>query len=386
MDEGLPIIVIYEVGILVLAASLSSEFFKRIRLPGLIGPILVGLIIGGPGGLGLVTSLAIVEILGILGSVLILFMVGLEFEATAFWGAGKTAFLVTTGGVTVSLILGYLIGYALGWPPILAFLLGVVIAPSGTSVVASTLELEGQVESKIGETLLTACVVDDVEAILLLNIALAMLSERTMLILDGMRVVILAVLFILAPLYVGGRLLPLIISRFERIFSDEVLFTIFLGAGLVFAFAATQIGLAAITGAFLMGAMIPYAKVGEKISHHLFFMKEVFAAIFFVSIGLSINPFDIIRLFPIALIVCATGVVARLLGGFLAGMATRFDKKQLATMIIGLAIRAETSLIIAREAAATGLVGTDFLPIATAMVVLSLVLITPIYSRMIRNL
>ena len=386
MTDSSAVTVIYEVGILIIAASLASELFKRIHLPGLIGPVLVGLLIGGPGGLGLVTNLTVIELLGVLGAVLILFTVGLEFEASAFWRAGRAAFLLTTGGVAVSLGVGYLTGYLLGWSHPAAFLLGVVMAPSGTSVVASILNAEGRADSRAGQTLLTAVIVDDVEGVLLLSVALAMISGRTLSICEGTRVAVVAVFFILASIYVGGRLFPLVISRFARALSDEVLFAILLGVGLVFAFAATQIGLAAITGAFIVGAVVPYSKFGEKMIHRSFFMKEIFAAVFFASIGLAINPFDIIRYLPVAVVVCGTAIAARLTGGLVGGKIAGLGGKQLTASTVGLAIRAEMSLIIAREGAATGMIPNDFLPIAATAVVLSMVLVTPIYSRLVRGM
>ncbi len=370
MTHSSTIAIIYEVGILIIVASLGSELFKRLRLPGLIGSVLVGLVIGGPGGLGLVTNLTVIEILGTLGAVLILFTVGLEFETSAFWRAGKAGFLLTTGGVAFSLCIGYLTGVLLGWSRAEAFLLGVVMAPSGTSVIASILSAESRPESKAAQTLMTAVIIDDVEGVILLTIALAMVSERTMSISEGARIAGIAVIFILASIYVGGRLFPIVISRFARALSDEVLFAIFLGVGLVFAFAATQVGLAAITGAFIVGAIVPYSKLGEKMLHRSLFMKEIFAAVFFASIGLAINPFDIIR------------VMGGLVGGRIGGLGG----KHLTASAIGLAIRAEMSLIIAREGATTGVIGNDFLPIAATAVILSMVLMTPIFSRLVRVL
>ena len=109
------IFILFEVGLLIVVSSLVSGVFKRLRLPGVIGAILVGLFIGGPGGLGLVTDLTVINILAVLGSILILFVTGLEFDAAAFWKVGSKAFLLTTIGVILSVIFGYGIGVALGW-------------------------------------------------------------------------------------------------------------------------------------------------------------------------------------------------------------------------------------------------------------------------------
>jgi len=385
-ENSLPIVVVYEVGLLIVVAALSSEVFKKLHVPSLIGPILVGLIIGGPGGLGLVTNLTVVEILGVLGAVLILFTVGLEFEASAFWKSGKPAFLLTTGGVILSLAVGYAVGWYLGWPPPTAFLLGVVMAPSGTSIVASILNAEGKVDTATGQKLLTACVVDDVEGILLLSIALALVSNVAISAFYISRTVIVATLFIFASIYIGSRVFPYLISKFAYKLSDEVLFAIFLGSGLIFAFVASTVGLAAITGAFLMGAVIPYSKVGEKLAHRLVFMKETFASIFFASIGLTINPFDVVNYLPLAVLVCGTAIGARLIGGYFGARAARLNGRNLATAIFGLAIRGEISLIVAKEASASGMISGDFLPIAATAVILSLLIVAPLYSRLVRRM
>jgi len=313
MVENAPITLLYEIGLLIVVSSFAIEIFKRIKLPGLIGAILVGIFLGGPGGFGFVNDLNLINTLAILGSVLILFATGLEFDAESFWRSGKKAFLLTTVGVISSILTGYLIGLALGWSERAAFLLGVVIAPSGTSVIAQVLNSQAKVQTKYGSTLLTACVVDDVEGVLLISVALGALSKESWQIGDVLWLSFESIVFILLSIYLGSKILPKAIYRFGKTLSEEVLFSILLGFGLILAFAATQVGLAAITGAFIMGAIIPYRKIGEKIGHRLYMMKEVFATIFFTSIGLSINPYDLLNILPISLAILAFALGARLL-------------------------------------------------------------------------
>src|SRR4030067_1119006 len=104
MPEDPTIVILLEVGLLIVASSLGSELFKKFRLPGVIGAIIVGIFIGGPGGLGLVTDLSVINLLAVLGSVLILFTTGLGFDASAFWEVGKKAFLLTTAGVILFVV------------------------------------------------------------------------------------------------------------------------------------------------------------------------------------------------------------------------------------------------------------------------------------------
>ncbi|MEM3046875.1 MAG: cation:proton antiporter, partial [Candidatus Bathyarchaeia archaeon] len=241
-----------------------------------------------------------------------------------------------------------------------------------------------KVETKAGSTLLTACVIDDVEGVLLLTVALGSLTRAAFSPVDLLWVGSLSVLFILAAVYIGGRLFPVLISRFGRALSDEVLFATLLGLGLMLSFAATLVGLAAITGAFIMGAMIPYRKVGEKLAHRLIMMKEVFATIFFTSIGLSIDPYSIPGVLPIALLILGFALAARLAGGIIGGMLGGFHGKTLLAMAVGLAVRAEMSLIIARESVAVGIVGVEFLAVAATVVIGSMIIALPLLSKLSR--
>jgi len=238
------------------------------------------------GGIGLVTDSTVINLLALLGAVLILFMTGLEFDASAFWKVGKKAVLLTSLGVAFSVLFGYIIGIALGWSWQAAILLGAVIAPSGTSVIAAVLSSESVVDTKVGTTLITAAIVDDIEGILILTVTLSVVTLGTFSVTNLFGIGLVATGFILASIYVGSKIFPKMVKKLERYFSDEVLFAILLGFGLILAFVSTQVGLAAVTGAFIMGAIIPFKKIGERLASKLLLMKEIFAALFFTSIGL----------------------------------------------------------------------------------------------------
>jgi monovalent cation:H+ antiporter-2, CPA2 family len=385
MAEDTTIIIIFQIGLLIVASSLGSELFKKLRLPGVIGAILVGLFIGGPGGLGLVTDLTVINLLAVLGSVLILFMTGLEFNASAFWKVGRKAFLLTTIGVIISVLFGFGIGIILGWSWEAAILLGAVLAPSGTSAIAAILSNEGLVDTKTGSTLLTAVIVDDIEGILILSVVLSILTQGTFSATNLLRIGGIATVFILASIYIGSKVLPLAIKRFERFLSDEVFFALLLGFGLILAFISTQVGLAAVTGAFIMGAIIPYNKVGEKLANRLFMMKEIFAAVFFTSIGLVISPMGIFFALPVGLIILGVAIAARFLGGLAGGRLAGFRGKTLLTLTIGLAVRAEMSFIIAFEGVSMGVVDNNFLTLTAIAVIGSMIISLPLFSKLIKS-
>jgi len=379
------IFIIFEVGLLIVLSSLGSEIFKKLRLPGVIGAIVVGLFIGGPGGLGIVTDLTVINILAVLGSILILFVTGLEFDATAFWKVGKKAFFLTTFGVLLSVLFGYGIGILLGWSWQEAILLGAVLSPSGTSVIAAIISSEKVIKTKIGSTLLTAVILDDIEGILILTIVLGVISEGAFSVTNLFRIGVIAFLFIFGSIFIGSKVFPTMLKRFERVLSVEVFFAVLLGLGLILAFISTQVGLAAVTGAFIMGAIIPYEKFGEKLANRLLMMKEIFAAVFFTSIGLVITPAGIFAVLPIGLVILSVALIARFSGGLIGGWVAGFRKKELWAVTIGLAVRAEISFVIAYEGVSRGIVGTDFLTLTAISVIGSMAVVLPLFSKLIKN-
>ena len=118
----------------------------------------------------------------------------------------------------------------------------------------------------------------------------------------------------------------------------------------------------------------------------LFLMKEIFAAIFFTSIGLSINPTNIPSILPMALLITGLAIVARFFGGIVGGGLSEYRGRILFTLAIGLSVKAEMSLIIAREAVVTGIVPNEFLSLVTIIVIGSIIVTMPIFSRMSKHL
>lgn len=379
------VFILFQIGLLIVISTLGSELFKKLRLPGVIGAILVGIFIGGPGGLGLVTDLTVINLLAVLGAVLILFTTGLEFDVSAFWKVGKNAFLLTTVGVILSVLLGYGVGLALGFSWQAAFLLGAILAPSGTSVIAAMLSHEGVVDSKLGSTILTAIILDDIEGVLILTVVLGVITQGTFSATNLLSLGVITTLFILAVIYVGNKILPLLLKRLERFVSDEVLFIILLGSGLMLAFVATQVGLAAVTGAFIMGAIIPYHKIGKKLAEKMSMMKEIFAAIFFTGIGLVISPAGMLTVLPIGLTILGVALFSRFAGGLIGGRLAGFRGRTLWTLSIGLAVRAELSFIIAYEGVAMGIVDTNFLSLTAIAIIGSMIAVLPLFSKLVKS-
>ncbi len=372
---------ILEIGIIILLAGGATVLSKRLRIPSLIGAITIGLFLGGPGGIGLIVNVDLIAVVSLLGAVLLLFMTGLKFDVDSFFKMGKSAFLITTLGVVLSLITGLILGLLLGWSLFVSFLLGVMISPSGTSVIASILDQHRMGVSKEGSLVITAAVIDDVEGILLYSIAAGLIKTSSISWVEITIVTAISVAFVFGSLLLGKKVFTRIVSSLERRLDSDVFFMILLGLGLVMAFVATMIGVAAITGAFLIGALIPTETIGKQLEEKLVLMKDVFVSLFFVSIGLMVNPLDVLIFLPIGLLVLGVAIGARVVGGAIGGKLGGIKSKEAFICVGSLAIRGELSLIIAREAIVSGIAGPEFLVIAFLLIVGSVLLLVPIIFK-----
>ncbi len=385
MIENSDYVLLFDIGLLIVASSISVEIFKKLKLPSVIGAIIVGVFIGGEGGVGLISDFSAINVLATLGLILILFSTGLEFNASSFWRVGKTAFLLTTIGVIFSVLLGYWIGVILGYSWQAALILGAVLAPSGTSVIAALLSNEKIVGTRFGSTLLTAVIIDDIEGILILSIVLSLVSETVFSTATLLRVSLVSSLFIFGTIFLGAKIAPLLIKRMEIALSQEVFLPLLLGLGLIFAYVATQVGLSAVTGAFIMGAIIPYELVGEKLVSRIQMTKDILAGLFFASIGLVINPLVMLFSLPFGLIILFVALIARIVGGLLGGRLAGLRGKELLLSVLGLSIRAEMSFIIAYEGIKMGIVGYDFLTLTAVSIIGSMVVIIPFFTRILKS-
>ncbi len=366
-----------DVGIILLASQLSSELFRRMKLPGLLGAIFAGVLIG-PNVFGVVSNTQIVNTIALSGALLVLFVIGLEFPAESFFRIGKVAFLLTTFGTILSFVVGYSIGQYLGWTQVASVLLGAVLAPSGTSIVAATLQEAGKSASDLGRKLLAASIIDDVEGIILLSIALSITANSGQINPNELtRNAVVAVSFVLVSIFLGAKIFPEILKRVIKVISEPTLFALFLGGGLVLSYTASLLGLSPITGAFLVGAIIPAKKIGERMLDRILLMETVFAAVFFTTIGMSVQPTSVSALLPVLVLAILGSVAARLVGGLSGAFAGGLRGKVALLAAIALISRAEMSLIIAKGGVDQGLASPDLITIAAIVVVVSIGIAAP---------
>lgn len=344
-------VLLFELGAVIVGLALLARLASRIRIPAIPLYLLAGLAFGEGGALPLLTSQEFIEVGAQMGLILLLFMLGLEYSAaelrTALARSAPTAGL----DLTLNFVPGFAAGLLLGWGPIPAAFLGGITYVSSSGIIAKLLYDFRRMGNRETPVILSLLVTEDlVMAVYLPVMAGLLFGGMTA---RGLLTVALAIAGVLAVLWLALRM-EVGISRLIFSRSDEALLLSILGLALVVAALAESIQASAAVGALLAGIVLsgPAAREARGLLAPL---RDLFAALFFVFFGLSIDPSEIPAVLgPVTLLALVTGGTKFLTGWWSAkwtGVGPRGRIRAGSTMIA----RGEFSIAIAAVAAPSAL-------------------------------
>jgi len=366
--------------VVLVAAKLGDELFKRLGQPALVGEILAGVVIG-PSVLGLVEPDETLEVFAELGVVFLLFWVGLETRLSDMRDVGATAARVGALGVVVPFAAGYGAGVALGESGATCVFLGAALVATSVGITSAVLiELEA-LASTAARTILGAAVIDDILAMVLLAVAVGVADQGGVDVTSIGVVIALALGFVVFVTIGGTRL----VARWPDVFhaprfsESPLLPAVILCLGLA-AFAA-QIGLAAIIGAFLAGMVVAETKDRHDFEEEVAPLYAFFPPFFFVFIGLEVD----LGAFADA------GTLGLLLAITLLAFATKFGAAWLAArsmgardavvVALGMVPRGEVGIIVAGIGSTAGVIQPDLFAVIVGMSIATTLLIPPLLRR-----
>ncbi|MBM4319856.1 MAG: potassium transporter KefB, partial [Deltaproteobacteria bacterium] len=347
--------------LLVLAlATAVLLLFHRLRLPPLLGFLLTGILVG-PHGLGLVHTLATVEVVAEAGVVLLLFTIGLEFSFQRLRRIQRTLLTVGTTQVVVTVLAVLAVARASGQPLARSVFLGLLVALSSTVVVLRLLQEKYELDTQHGGIALAVLIFQDLAVVPMLLVT-PLLGGRgdgagaagELLLLLGKAAAIIA-LVVVAARFVVPRLFYLIArTRSSELFSLSILVTCFAVAGLT-----SWLGLSLALGAFLAGLTLSDSEYGHQAFASMVPFRDVFASFFFISIGMLLDPGFVLR-HPLAVLTaCAVVLGIKVL---VAGGAVQLFGHSLRNAVLvgfSLAQIGEFSFILAQEGLAHGLLAAS---------------------------
>jgi len=282
---------IIDLSLILTMAGVITLIFKKLKQPIVLGYILAGLLVGPNFSLfPTITDIKTIEIWAEIGVIFLLFNLGLEFSFKKLVKVGSTAAITGLFEVGFMLITGFAAGQLLGWSKIDSLFLGGIIAISSTTIIFRAFEELGLKTQQFTRVVFGILVIEDLTAVLLM-VLLSTLSISQQF--AGMELFssILKLFFFLTIWFMGGIFIfPTLLRRYRNLMNDEsVLITsVALCFGMVFL--VTQAGFSAALGAFIMGSILAETTHAEKIEHLLKPLKDLFGAVFFISVGMLINP------------------------------------------------------------------------------------------------
>jgi len=371
------------------AAQVGAEIAQRIRLPGVVGEIVAGCVIG-PSALGVIRPEQIaagtpLDVLAEIGVVLLLFAVGLETRLDDLKKVGKSAFLVGVLGVIVPFVLGSLWAHGSGfeWTKSLFVAAAFVATSAGiTARVLQELGVLARIESRV---ILGAAVIDDILAMLLLGVVTSLQGGEGINVKGLLFVLAQAIGFVLVIGWLGTRVMRARAHWLDRPINPLSPLTIVLAICLGLAWLSTEFGLAAIIGAFLAGMIASEMHQREELEHQMQPLLALLTPFFFVITGakIDLSVFSSGAALWMLAVVTVIAIVSKLAGGFLG--AWSLGTRSALIVGVGMVPRGEVGVVIASLGLAAGVFSNQTYAVIVAMSLLTSIVTPPVLQVLLRH-
>lgn len=356
--------IVSDFAVIMVISAVVFFIFNRLKQPTILGYLIAGVIIGPyTPPFSLVTNLDVLGAVADLGVILLLFGIGLRFPLPKLRTVGKVSLGVAAIEIVVMLLISFGIGWLLKWPLMDSLFLGTALASSSTVIIAKVLGDMGKLESPPALVMLGVLVVEDLIVVGLLTVitSTASLGSLDFSFIGWQIVKILA--FVLGSLAIGLLIIPKVINRIVKIGNNEFIILVVLGLCFGLSMVATLMGFSMAIGAFLMGVIIASAASIDKVESLVSPVKDMFGAMFFVSMGALINISQFrIFLFP-ALLITVLMVFGKMFG---CGLGTKIFGKDINTSFkvgLGMSQIGEFAFIVMKAGQDANLISSYLFPI-----------------------
>ena len=359
----------------VLVAALAGGMIARLlRLPVILGYLAGGMVVG-PYGLHLVKDVGQIETLAQIGVALLLFTLGMEFSLKTLKKTGKVAVLGGLAQILFTTGLGFAIGVLMGWPLSEAVFFGFLISLSSTMIVIKMLMDRGEIDTAHGRVMIGILLVQDLAVIPMMALVPAF-GEPGLAGALG-KAALTTVVFLGAMAVLGLWILPRFMRRVAAVRSRELFLLTIVGLCLAVAFGTYYFGISLALGAFVAGILISESDYAYQAIAEVIPLRDIFATLFFVSLGMLINLG-----FLADNIGTVIGVVVAIIGGkfIICAVIPRIFNYSAKTMLYtgaGLFQIGEFSFVLAAAALSAGVISKDVYDLTLSSAVIT-ILLTPV--------
>lgn len=380
---------IFQVGIILVVGEILGVISQKLKMPKVLGFLISGVVIG-PSFLNIVQKSEPIEVIAQIGVIFLMFLAGLETDIEQFKTAGKSSLLIAIGGIVLPLVLGAGATYFFTGNMSESIFVGVILTATSVAITVQTLNELKSLNTKAGINIIGAAIIDDILGIIILSIAIMLIAPSS----GGSGAAGIALIIgkILIFLIISGlllRFLPKIIEKFmasgEKERKTETLIVLTAGVAILFSiFVEEKLGIAAITGAYVVGLVIAMTK-----ERHTFFSKfsnvstYLVSPVFFSSIGIAIN-LNILNGEVIApiIVISIAAILSKIIGCGLCARLYGLEKRESLQIGVGMVSRGEVAIITATIGLNKGIITNQMYPTLLVIIIITTI-ITPLLLKVV---
>ena len=295
---------ISDLGLILVTAAIAVLIFRILKQPLVLGYLVAGFLAGNKFGFfPTVKDMNSVTVWAEIGVIFLLFSLGLEFSFKKLMKVGGTASITALTQIISMVALGYFVGQLMDWGKMNSLFLGVILSISSTTIILKTFDELGVETQKFAGSVIGALIVQDILAILMMvllsTVAVSQQFSGTELFQSVLKLVFFLTIWFVAGIF----FIPTFLKKAKHLLTDEMLLIISLALCLLMVLFAANVGFSPALGAFIMGSIIAETTQAEHIEHLVKPVKDLFGAVFFVSVGMLIDPEMLMKYgFPVAIL------------------------------------------------------------------------------------
>ena len=383
-----------DLALILVVAGIVTLLFKKLKQPLVLGYVVAGFLVSPhmPYTASVVDS-ASIHLWSDLGVMFLLFSLGLDFSFKKILKMGASPIITTCTIIFCMMMLGIIVGHLFGWGKMDCIFLGGMLAMSSTTIIYKAFDDLGLRQQQFAGRVMSVLILEDILAIVMMVLLSAIASGKELGGGEMLGSVWQIVFFLVLWLVVGIFAVPLFLRRVRYLINNEVLLIVSLGMCCAMAVFSTKVGFSSAFGAFIMGSILAETIEAEKIIKLVEPVKNLFGAIFFVSVGMLVDPNILVEYaLPIFVLVMTILVGQALLGTF-SFMLGGESLKSAIRCGFAMAQIGEFSFIIASLGLSLGVIGDFLYPVVVAVSVITtfltpymIRLATPAYTHLEKHL
>lgn len=359
---------IYDLTLMLGVASVVILLFQRIHQPVVLGYLVAGIILGPyTAPYHLITDEPNIKILSELGVIFLMFSLGLEFSFHKLTRVGLSALITGIMNVFFMFGVGFVAGHLLGWQFEDTLFLGAALSISSTTIIIKAIDELGLKNKRFAEFIFGILIVEDLLAILLLVGLTAMMKKHSWFSMDMLNTVGRLVMVVATWFAVGYFIVPTLLKRIAKYLSQETLTIVAVGLCLFLVTMADKLHYSTALGAFIMGSILAETVLVHRIETVIIPIRDIFGAVFFISVGMLINPHVIVDQWQAVLLISALLIIGKIIVIGFVSFITGQGFNTSVRSAFGMAQIGEFSFIIASLGLTLGVVSDQLYPIIVAV-------------------